>query len=182
MYVTIANVGTYGSMLGPMICINCVNFSVSNIDCYHKIFADNLKLYLVFDHDDIHQNSSSLQQDINNLADSSGSLGLKMNNSKRVVMRFCSNDPDILVSGMSSYKINHEHIVFDDSYKDLGITVERTLKFHSHITKKVNILNGLTNNFPTCTLCRNYNFLMNHYISHIKPHLEYATSVWNYGF
>ena len=48
-------------------------------------------------------------------------------------MRFCTNDPDIPVSGMSPYKINREHIAFVDSYKYIGITVDRTLKFHSHI-------------------------------------------------
>ena len=97
-------------------------------------------------------------------------------------MRFCYNDPDITVSGMSPHKINHEHIVFVDSYKDLGIIVDRTLKFHSHVTEKVNVLNGLTNNFLICTLCRDSNFLMNLYILRIRPHLEYASSIWNSGY
>ena len=106
------------------------------------MFADDIKLYLIFDHNNVHQNSS-LQQNINNLMEQS-SWGLKMINSKCVVIRFCSNDPDIPVSGMFPYKINPEHILFVDCYKNFGTAVDRTLKFHSHITKKVSVLHSPT--------------------------------------
>ena len=99
-----------------------------------------------------------------------------------VVMRFCTNDPDNPVSGMSPYKINREHIAFVDSYKDIGITVDRTLKLHSHIKKMINVMNDLTNNCLTCTLCRYSNFPMNHYISHMRSHFEYVSLVWNFGY
>ena len=105
-----------------------------------------------------------------------------MNSSKCVAMRFCPSSSDIQVSGVSPYKIGQEYIAFVQSHSDLGITVDRALKFHSHIIKKVAMLNGLTNNFLTCTLCRDSEFLMNLYISHIRPHLEYGSSLWNLGY
>ena len=59
-----------------------------------------------------------------------------MNGNKRVAMYFCRNSSDVKVSGMSAYKIGWEYIAFVQSLSDLGITEDRTLKFHSHIGNK----------------------------------------------
>ena len=126
--------------------------------------------------------SPVFQQNIDALVNISASWGLKMNGSIYVAMLFCPSYCDIQVSGMSPYKIDQEYIAFMESHSYLGITVDRTLKFHSHMMKKVAILNGLTNNFLTCTLCRDSEFLINLYILHIRPHLEYGSSIWNLGY
>ena len=171
-----------GSVLGPLLFIIYVNFVVSDINCYYKVFADDVKLYLVLDRENLVQMSPVFQQDIDTLVNTSASWGLNMNGNKCVAMRFCPSSSDIQVSGVSPYKIGQEYIAFVQSHSDLGITVDRALKFHSHIIKKVAMLNGLTNNFLTCTLCRDSEFLMNLYISHIRPHLEYGSSLWNLGY
>ena len=42
-----------GSVLGPLLLIIYVNFVLSNINCYFKVFADDVKLYLVLDRENL---------------------------------------------------------------------------------------------------------------------------------
>ena len=62
------------------------------------------------------------------------------------------------------------------------MTVDRTLKFHSHIAKNVAIAGGLTTNLLSCTICWSSEFLMNLYTSHVRPKMEYCSSLWNTGY
>ena len=50
---------------------------------------------------------------------------------------------------------------FVSSHSDLGVTVDRSLKFHSHISKKVAMANNITTNLLACTLNRDSEFLIN---------------------
>ena len=115
-----------GSVLGPLLFIIYVNFVVSDINCYYKVFADDVKLYLVLDRENLVQMSPVFQQDIDTLVSTSASWGLKMNGNKCVAMCFCPSSSDIQVSGVSPYRIGHEYIAFVQSHSDLGITVDRT--------------------------------------------------------
>ena len=133
-----------GSVLGPLLFLIYINYVVSDLLCYFKIFADDTKLYLGFSRSDI-TSSNDFHHSIDALTNSSLSWGLKMNPAKCVVMRFCSNNSDILFSGASPYHINGSPIDFASSHSDLGITVDRDLKFHSHISKKVAMANGILN-------------------------------------
>ena len=83
---------------------------------------------------------------------------------------------------MSPYLVNEEPIQFVSSHSDLGITIDRDLKFHSHISKKVATVNNLTTNLFSCTLSRSPDFLMNVYRLHVRPILEYASPLWNVGY
>ena len=42
--------------------------------------------------------------------------------------------------------------------------------------------NGITTNLLTSTLCRDADFLMNIYCSHVRPKLEYCSPLWNLGY
>ena len=170
-----------GSVLGPLLFLIYINYVVSDVLCYYKIFADDTKLYLGFSRSDI-TSSNDFHHSIDALTNSSLSWGLKMNAAKCVVMRFCSNNSDILFSGTSPYHINGSPIDFVSSHSDLGITVDRNLKFHSHISKKVAMANGITTNLLACTLSRNAEFLLNIYMLHVRPLMEYASSLWNVGY
>ena len=145
------------SVLGTTLFMIYIDYVVSDVLCYYKILDDDTKLYLGFSRSDI-TSSNDFQHSINALTNSSLSWGLKMNAAKCVVMRFCSNNSDILFSGTSPYHINGSPIDFVSSHSDLGITVDRNLKFHSHISKKVAMANGITTNLLACTLSRNAEF------------------------
>ena len=160
-----------GSVLGPLLFLIYINYVVSDVMCYFKIFADDTKLYLGFNRFDV-TSTSNFQQCINSLTNSSLSWGLEMNSDKCVIMRFCSNSSDIIFSGVSPYHIGGVPMNFVSSHSDLGITVDRSLKFHSHISKKVGMANNITTNLLACTLSRDAEFLMNMYTLHARPLIE----------
>ena len=171
-----------GSVLGPLLFLIYVNYTVANIDCYFKIFADDTKLYFAFRREDISTSIAALQANIDSLVNSGMAWGLNMNSDKCVVMRFGSDRSGIEFAGESPYKVNDKFLKFVASHSDLGITVDKSLKFHSHITRVVASMNGLTSNLLGCTLSRDPSFLMNVYTSHVRPNLEYASPLWNVGY
>ena len=135
-----------------------------------------------FDVDESDIGISGGQSNIDTLVDASTSWGLVMNISKCVCMRFSPRSSILTVSGTSPYKIGNQPIKFVQSHSDLGITIDRTLKFHSHIRTRVNIASAMTNNILSCTLAREPEFIMNVYMYHIRPQLEYGAPLWNLGY
>ena len=85
-------------------------------------------------------------------------------------------------TGLSPYRIGNNPIEFMLSHSDLGVCIDRTLKFHTHISRNVAVLNGLTSNILSCTLSRDKDFLLNIYISDERLKLEYASCLWNVGY
>ena len=168
-----------GSVLGPLLFLIYVNYTIANVNCYYKIFADDTKLYFAFKRENLSSSVNALQANIDSLVNSGEAWGLKMNADKCVVIRFCSDRSGIEFTGESPYKVKNTFLKFVASHSDLGVTVDRSLKFHSHITRIVASINGLTSNLLGCTLSRDPKFLMNIYTSHIRPKLEYASSLWN---
>ena len=171
-----------GSVLGPLLFLIYVNYTVANINCYYRIFADDIKIYFASESSAMSLGVQGLQSNVNLLVKSAESWGLRMNIAKCVVMRFCSVKHDVQFSGQSPYKINDNYLNFVQFHSDLGVTIDRSLKFHSHITKVVGCMNGLTSNLLGCTLCRDEKFLINIYTSHVRPKLEYASPLWNVGY
>ena len=83
----------------------------------------------------------------------------------------------------SKYEIgsgdNRSTIKRVESEKDLGISIDKKLNFHEHITKKVNIANrNLGIIFRSFTYMGKEMFL-NLYKSMVRSHIEYATQVWS---
>ena len=116
-----------------------VNYVIYDIPCFSKVFADDTKLYLGYSRDVSDVSVNAFQQCIDRLVSASISWGLRMNASKCVVMRFCPNSPNIAFTGSSPYNILGSPIYFVSSHSDLGVIVDRDLKFHSHINRKAAI-------------------------------------------
>ena len=173
-----------GSVLGPILFLIFVNYVTSNVTCDYKIFADDIKLYVSNDlAGDWNGNRyNCLQSSIDSLVECSLSWGLKMNSGKCVVMRFCSRSYGQIFSGVSPYKVLDTNIGFVSIYSDLGVTIDRDLQFHVHVSRKVGTASNLTNNLLSCTLSRSSDFLMNVYRLHLRPLLEYASPIWNTGY
>ena len=172
-----------GSVLGPLLFIVYINFVVSSLSCKFKIFADDIKLYLAFDSlSPTHEDFSVLQADVDQLVRTSAAWGLKMNSDKCVVIRFAPKSSPLPFSGLSPYKIDDEYIKFVTCHSDLGVCVDRSLKFHEHIRRSVAVVGNLTTNLLSCTVCRDPDFLVDLYTTHVRPKLEYASQVWNTGY
>ena len=76
------------------------------------------------------------------------------------------------------YKLADKELEHVFSEKDLGVTFDTELQFEEHITSKVNKANAIVG-----LIRRSFTFLDCHlfkklYTTFVRPHLEYAQSVW----
>ena len=171
-----------GTCLGPILFLVYINYVASKLKCFYKIFADDIKVYIGYALDSGNSHSSRLQADIDKLVETSESWGLSLNIKKCSVMRFCPNRPGVSFSGISPYKVGNSHLKFSSSQSDLGVVIDRQLKFHSHINKVVGNVGAMMTNLLASTVCRSRDFMLDLYTSHIRPKIEYASSVWNVGY
>ena len=124
---------------------------------------------------------NSCQNDIDILIQTSSSWGLALNPSKCVALRFVRATPQ---GGQPDnvYYISNVPIPFQVSAVDLGVTVDNKLKFHQHISNVTHKAGGVAHNILRSTLNRDASFMLPLFITHIRPLLEYASSVWNLGY
>ena len=73
-------------------------------------------------------------------------------------------------------------LLFIDSYKDLGITIESILKIHAHFDAVIGEAGAMVNNLLRSTVCRSMEFMLTLYVSHICPIIEYGSFAWNVGY
>ena len=59
-----------GSVLGPLIFLIYVNFTVTNINCYYTIFADDIKIYFASEKSIISSGVQDMQANIELLVSS----------------------------------------------------------------------------------------------------------------
>ena len=171
-----------GSVLGPVLFLIYVNHVVHRLSCGYKIFADDIKLYLSSVPDAPSVGSGALQQDIDVLVATSASWGLVMNIDKCVCLRFGPRSLGDCSTGCSPYSVGGERIKFSRTHSDLGVKVDRNLKFHDHIRVIAGACNGITTNLFTSTVCREPNFLLSIYKTYVRPKLEYGSQIWNLSY
>ena len=161
-----------GSVLGPVLFVIYINDLPEMVKSNVYLFADDTKLS--------HQVSTAedaqlLQEDLNALSKWSKDWLLEFNADKCHVITFGRLEN---IRHTERYKIDGEELehVFDE--KDLGVTMDYELTFAQHISlkaKKANSIMGL--------IRRSFSFLDKHlfrklYTTFVRPHLEYAQSVW----
>ena len=171
-----------GSVLGSVLFLVYVNHVVQRLTCKYKIFADDIKMYISSSPGDPQTGSQDLQHDIETLVATSASWGLAMNVTKCVCMRFGPRTLGECSSGASPYRLSDSVIKYTACHKDLGVRVDRKLKFHDHIRTTASKCNALSTNIFSSTLCRNKQFMLNVYKSLIRPQLEYGCTLWNLGY
>ena len=158
-----------GSVLGPVLFLLYINDLPDVVNNLVKLFADDTKLYAVVNNED---DQTSLQNDIDSLIEWSDTWLLKFNRSKCKHLHL-GRDTD------SSYKIAGEIISKTTEEKDLGITIDKQLKFQAHIgiqVKKANQILGIIRRSFTYIDEEMFSVL---YKSLVRPHLEYGSSVWS---
>ena len=171
-----------GSVLGPLLFLVYINSVASSLRCQYKIFADDLKIYACVRHTRLSEtpviSHQCVQDDINKLHDTALSWGLHMNVAKCAVLSFSGRHND----DASTYFLNGREIPKVSSAKDLGVLVDTDLKFHTHIRTVCQKAGGLTQNLLKSTVSRSPEFMMFLYKTHVRPILEYCSSLWNTGY
>ena len=166
-----------GSVLGPVLFLIYVNFLMRNVECEWKAFADDFKVCTFYKvRMECNIDTSPLQRDLERINASGRSCNLKLNTQKCAVMRLGGDVGD------ATYTLQGESIQWVSVYRDLGVTVDNKLKFHVHIRAVVGRAGGLMSNLLRSTKCRTANFMLRLFISHIRPTIDYCSTVWNTGY
>ena len=175
-----------GSVLGPLLFLIHINFLPSYIRNNCKIFADDLKLYLKIRSVSIASLAigvTSCQRDIDRIVLVAKSWGLAFNESKCVAMRLHRRNLEWDELGaINRYYMNGKEITLVSSHKDLGVIVDSSLRFHIHIRSIAAKAAGMVSNFLRSTICRSRSFMTSIFKTHIRPLLEFASSLWYTGY
>ena len=161
-----------GSVLGPVLFVVYINTMVEESgvsDVY--LYADDTKIF-----NEIHcqQDIDDLQQDLNRLFNWTKESLLKFHPDKCVSMRI-GTKPDL----RAEYSMDDKILSSSTEEKDLGVFIDSKLSFDKHISTKVTKATTLVN-----LIRRSFEYLDKGmfkmlFTSIVRPHLEYANSVWN---
>ena len=168
-----------GSVLGPILFLVYINHVASELTCSHKIFADDLKVFMKLDKEDPLLSTKNLQKDIDLLHTTASSWGLAMNVQKCAVLCFRRRYHSQL---STTYTLAGTRIPHVSSYTDLGVVVDDDMKFHEHCILAARKAGGAAHSFLRSTRCRTPDFMLFIWKSHIRPILEYASPVWHSGY
>ena len=95
-----------------------------------------------------------------------------MNVDKCVCLRFGPRTLGDCSRGNSPYRIGMSRISFLRNHKDLGVRVDRLLKFHDHIRNTASACNAVTTNLLSSTVFRDPAFIMTTYKSLVQLSLS----------
>ncbi|KAK4303435.1 hypothetical protein Pmani_024548 [Petrolisthes manimaculis] len=168
-----------GSVLGPLLFLIYVNYIGSSLTCKYMMFADDLKLFLHHPGDPSSPASAILQFNIDTLAATASSWGLKFAPGKCVHLCFRRG-----LGGPFNHEYYLDGIALNQasSHKDLGVMVDNKLRFHPHIRQTVAGAGGEASNLLKSRVCRSLSFMKTLFISDVRPLLDFASPVWNPGF
>ena len=181
-----------GSVLGPALFLIYVSDISSLVNNFVSLFADDTKLYsYLLDHADQNTHTAeSIQEDINSVAQWSERMLMSFNITKCHSLHLGSNNAKqqytipkqsdtITKRNSTSYMYTFHNLEQVSEEKDLGVIVDEKLNFYSHIEEKIKKANQMlgiirsTFKYIDCTIL---NLL---YKTLVRPHLEYASSVWS---
>ena len=165
-----------GSVLGPILFLIYINDLPDNILNTIKLFADDTKLISVLDED---YKCSMLQEDLNKISEWCKKWLILLNAQKCKVIHFGSKNKKTNYF-LFNHKTNESDILEkSDVEKDLGIFFSSNLKWKNQVTSaaaKANQILGMLKRTFTRLNPMTFKVL---YTSYVRPHLEYAISVWS---
>lgn len=162
-----------GSVLGPLLFVIYINDILDDIKSSGLLFADDTKIFrMICSKDD----ADSLQNDINHLEDWSSKWRLSFNTEKCHVLTLGKFENIRYTSHYTICGSQMEHVYTE---KDLGVVFDEDLTFEEHISKKVRIANALVGQIRSSFSYLDGDTFKRLYVAFVRPHLEYAQSVWS---
>jgi hypothetical protein len=168
-----------GSVLGPVLFVIYINDLPEAVRSMMFLFADDAKLYrhIQSQHDRV-----LMQRDVHGMEDWSDEWLLRFHPKKCEAMRVGARDRD---QGATPYTLKDAQTGTDinlqtsTEVRDVGVIIDNQLTFDAHIStcvKKANRLVGLIRRTYTYLGEGSFRLLFK---SLVRPHFEYAVSVWN---
>jgi hypothetical protein len=161
-----------GSCIGPLLFVLFINSLTKHLgtDVKCVLYADDAKLYSVINTD---SDFNNLQRGLDNIALWAKDNQLPISIKKCAVIVFGNVDVN------QSFNIDGQSIEFVQEIKDLGITIDPTLKFNVHINRVVNKARSRAYLIRKCFVSRDPQLLLRAFTVYVRPLLEYASSVWS---
>ena len=174
-WVNITSGVPQGSVLGPILFIIFVNDMPDVVNSMLLMFADDTKLYRTIT--SVHD-SNALQQDIDSVSPWGEQSLMFFNLDKCHVMTFGRSQRHY------SYTMtNVDGVPFPlqrcHEEQDLGVLFTPNLKFSEHISKITRKANGVVGIIKRSISCLDKTMFHTLYVSLVRPHLEYASQIWN---
>ena len=161
-----------GSVLGPLLFVIYINDLPDTVDTntFIFLFADDTKVFRQIERED---DQIQLQKDLQSMYNWSAKWLLKFHPEKWVSMSIGNK------ATPRKYHMDGHPLSNSDCEKDLGIYIDQDLTFSKHISMAVNKANRVM-----AITRRTFDYIdkdmfIQIYKGLIRPHLEYATSVWS---
>src|SRR5215469_15321677 len=159
-----------GSVLGPILFIVYINDLDTDIIINISKFADDTKIGGRVDKKSGHQ---SLQNDLNKIITWSKTWQMNFNADKCKIIHFGSRNEG------HNYFIEGSVLQATSEEKDLGVTVDETLKFSKQCAEAVKKANKMLGYIARNFEYKSKNVILPLYKSLVRPHLEYAVQLWS---
>jgi hypothetical protein len=170
-----------GSVLGPLLFIFYINDLPDNLQCNVLLFADDTKLYKI-GHIAREGEDDKLQCDLNHLQRWSDKWLLRFHPNKCKRLRIARSPDDTRTEPLTLTSTASEETTVLETIaheKDLGVTIDNSLKFNIHINAIVNKANrimGLIRRTFTFLDIGTFRAL---FTTLVRPIVEYGQAVWS---
>ena len=164
-----------GSVLGPLLFIIFINDLPKLLNHLSKLFADDCKIIGILREPN---DSVVLQNDINKLQEWAKVSQMSFNYSKCKSMHFGRNNPgNVYTMKLEGDEIHQ--IEKTELERDLGILISNNLKWENQVNKAAKTANSVIAQIKNSFTYFDSSLVKLLYVSLVRPHLEYAVSVWN---
>ena len=166
-----------GCVLGPILFVIYINDFSDVIQCFIKLFADDSKLYRIvskIEHIEILQSCLYKAVTWADIWEMFFNL-IKCHHlhiGKKPIGQFYTMQTQDREKRLENV----------DSEKDLGVIIDKSLSFGEHISSKISIANRNIGIIFRAFTYMDKDMFLNLFKSLVRPHLEYATSVWTPQF
>ena len=180
-----------GSVLGPLLFLIFVADMAPLVQNFTSLYADDTKIFsYLLDNQISPHTPESIQNDINVLSRWSDKMQMSFNPEKchRLHLGKSNNHhpyylPKIYATTETATSISYTlylHNLQDvQDEKDLGVYVDNSLNFKKHISQKISKANSMLYLIKNSFQHLDKNMFKLLYKSLVRPHLEYASCIWN---
>ena len=158
-----------GSVLGPILFLIYINDLPEEIDCFIKLFADDSKLYKPVS---TLGEANNLQGNIDKAVVWSNKWKMTFNQSKCKHLHVGKKAP------LGDYTMTNHPVEQVPYEKDLGVIVDQKLEFTVHINGKISKANRALGIIYRAFTYLDKGIFLNLFKSLVRPHLEYASTIW----
>ena len=164
-----------GSCLGPLLFVLFANDLCDDLSesVVVKMYADDVKVYNVIETSD---DVTTLQKNIDHVLSWAKTWQLEISMQKCFLLPIGGERIDLFVD---AYRIGDHSLPQLDAIKDLGILVDRDLKFSDHVSQLVKRAHARCCLISRCFMSRDRQTLLKAYTTYVRPMMEYASCVWS---